>query len=65
MKDSTLKQKLLAKRNPNHRPHKLTPQQARDIVERYADGETQTSLAALYGVTVATVQYHIGKVLNG
>lgn len=61
MQRDSLKNRLLARRNPRHKPHKLTRTQVYDILRRFAAGETQVALAAEYGVSHQVVSYHVRK----
>jgi hypothetical protein len=48
-----------------NRPHKLTQEAILEIGRSYAAGRTATSLAKTYGVTVATIGYHLRKLAKG
>ena len=43
------------------KPTNLTDEQRNEIVERYKAGETQRSIANAFGVSQATVKYHIHR----
>jgi len=40
---------------------KITPDQLKEIIERYKDGALQNELAKDYGVTVQTIRKHLGR----
>lgn len=43
----------------HHKRRKITPQQADEIRERYADGETAKQLAAEFGVSFHTISQYV------
>jgi DNA-binding CsgD family transcriptional regulator len=61
MQRDSLKQRLLARRNPNQKAHKLSRSQVYEILRRFADGETQVALAEEFGVSHQVVSYHVRK----
>lgn len=56
-----VRERLENSKNCNRRPNKLSTADRVRIAEMYADGETLSSLARMFGCSVPTIVYHVEK----